>query len=73
MDCGELLLQQFETDTERAQWLEEGRERMGLPKPTVVEIKENIEHFRQEIEGAQMIKDAEKRGYIYTDTSSETH
>ena len=73
MDCGELRLQQFETDAEKDQWLNESRERMGITKPTEVEIQATRERFRQEIEGAQMIKDAGKRGYAYIDSSSEIH
>lgn len=68
MDCGELRLQQFETDAERAQWLDEARERMGLPKPTVVEIKESQVRFSQEMETARLIQEGRERGLVYVES-----
>lgn len=65
MDCGELSLQNFETDAERDKWLDETRERMGLPKPTEVEIRASRERFRQEIETASIIHEARERGATY--------
>lgn len=73
MDCGELDLQNFETDAERDQWLNEARERMGLPKPTEVEIRASRERFRQEIEGVKLTREVKDRGSIYIDSSSEIH
>lgn len=73
MDCGELNLQNFETDAERDQLLDEARERMGIPKPTEAEIQASIERFSLEIETANIIHEARERGITYLNSASEIH
>jgi len=65
MDCGELSLQNFSSDDERDRWLDDARERMGLPKPTETEILESQKAFQLELETAKIISEARERGITY--------